>query len=711
MEYTFNGFELDEISRVLRKGDRRFKLEPKVFELLLYFCQQPNQAISRDTLISEVWSNRIVSYAAINRAISELRKVIEEEVTKPKVIITVSKIGYLFDAQVVLNNKRTSSDKSKLTEVSLDRHIQQSTMLVSKDIDLSKKIIDRVKAQASRDKITKKLFILMFIMIGMVVWYVFFYPLGNMQAAPMKLSIEKPITTLKGTSFKGDLSATGKDLVFLHKDKAHDLVQVWLKIEGQAAEKLTFDAFYYTYVIFAGTEYVLASRFTNLDERQCEIVKISLKNKSINKVFDCAQRAITNLSYAESTNTAYFNYRRSITNAFNIYSYQLDSNSLQQITFSDLTAEHGDFNLALSPSRSKLAVLEYRENHRAVLKFISLKSLGNEVELGPMISADSRISWLNEDQLLFADGEQLHAYDLLNQTTRVLRTNTNIGFAKAHAATNKIIYDKGEVIANIYQYPLERLETVTREAVTNSSFINYKMEFANLSKTIAYLSTDSGVKGVMIKREGEYPFNTHFPDKIRIISNLHWSSNDDFLLAGINKHIYLYDIRTQVWRLVQEKEDNIHFVHFIDVNNIAFSSKRSGQWQIWKMNLQTYALTQLTTKGGYSVQFSTNKQVAYLTKYNSEGVFKLNLSTKEESVLLPHHKVTAWRKWQVRGEKLYYIRKQELRQLDLGNQSNVLITTFEEKAPTSFSVSFDHSSVQRELVDVSSANIWLTKVE
>ena len=49
--------------------------------------------------------------------------------------------------------------------------------------------------------------------------------------------------------------------------------------------------------------------------------------------------------------------------------------------------------------------------------------------------------------------------------------------------------------------------------------------------------------------------------------------------------------------------------------------------------------------------------------------------------------------------------------LDLDRQRDSLIVTFEQKAPSSFSVSFDHRVVQRELLETSSANIWLTKIE
>ena len=709
MQYVFNGFRLDVKLSSLSKGDLKFKLEPRVLQLLLYFCQRPKQAITRDELIKDVWQDRVVGYAAINRAVGELRKVIEEEVTAPKIIITVSKVGYLFDSSVSVNNEAAALNDEKLITEEPKRHLVESQENAETKYASGTIYITNAPEENNPKKFnfTVALFIIVFSSILLSLLLV----ADRASTKPPTLTIEKPLTTLKGTSFKGDLSTTGQDLVFLYKKEANDAVQVWLKKSEQPAERLTHDDYYYTYAIFAGVDFVLASRFNNLDERECEIVKISLFNKAVEKIFNCAKRAITNLSYNLSINTAYFNYRRSITSAFNIYSYQIDTKNLQQLTFTDKTAAHGDFTLALSPSGKCLAVLEYRDNHQALLKFIAVNGQDGLVSLGPKFSANSRISWLSENQVLLTDGERLQLYDLHSQKTSVLGSNPSIGFAKAHAATKKIIFDKGNLIANIYQYPLASDNTANKEAVTNSSFLNYQMQFSNLTKQIAYLSTDSGEREIMIKPEGEHAVSTKFPEKISVISNLDWSDNDDFLLAGINQQLYLYNVNKQVWRLLLADEKSIHYVHFVDNDNIAFSSKQSGQWQIWQMNLQTQALTQLTTKGGYSVQFSDNKHVAYITKYNSLGIFKLDILAGTEQVLLSEHKVTSWKKWQLRDQKLYYIKQQDLHMLDLESKIDSFKATFELKAPASFSVSFDHSVVQRELLEASNANIWLTKIE
>ncbi|PKG81062.1 hypothetical protein CXF85_20080 [Colwellia sp. 75C3] len=702
MEYVFNGFSLDTKLSSLSKSNVRYKLEPRVFQLLLYFCKRSKQAITREELIKYVWQNRVVGYAAINRAIGELRKVIEEDVTDPKIIITVSKVGYLFDAQIMLIDEERYLPNEKLVSEKPEINEVKAKELCTLDFSVASK--------KSNKKTLNVVIIIPILLFTIVLLYLFIWR-NTVPMLSLTLAIEKPLTTLKGTSFKGDLSASGQDLVFLHKEKANDRVQVWLQKEGKKAERLTNDDTYYTYVIYADDAYVLASRFNNLEERNCEIVKVSLLNKVIESVFNCADRAMTNLSFHVESNTLFFNYRRSITSVFNIYSYQLDTKAFKQLTFSDVTADHGDFTLALSPSGNQLAVLEYRDKNQAILKFIALNGSDNKIVIGPTFSANSHVSWLSDSQLLLTDGDQLKQYDLLTQKTSILGVNTNYGYARAHALTKKIIFDKGKVTANIYQYPLLTEQVNTKQAVTNSSFINYEMKFSNLSKSVSYLSTDSGEAEIIIKLEGQRAYNAKFPGEISTFSNFDWSASDDFLMAGVNQKLYLYDINKQKWQLLLSQENSVHYVSFIDEGNIAFSSNKGGQWQIWGMNLPTKSVTQLTTQGGYSIQFGENKRSAYITKYNSPGIFQLDLETNIEKVLLPEYKITAWKKWQIVGQKLYYIKEQSLYQFDFTTQISSYMSMFELKTPGAFSVSFDHSVVQRELVEASYSSIWVTQIE
>ncbi|WP_075527369.1 response regulator transcription factor [Sporosarcina ureilytica] len=79
-------------------SDRKLEFTPKEFELLVYFIQNKNRVLSRDTLLSAVWNYDFAGDTRIvDVHVSHLRDKIEENSRKPMFIKTVRGIGYKFE--------------------------------------------------------------------------------------------------------------------------------------------------------------------------------------------------------------------------------------------------------------------------------------------------------------------------------------------------------------------------------------------------------------------------------------------------------------------------------------------------------------------------------------------------------------------------------------------------------------------------------------
>jgi class 3 adenylate cyclase/predicted ATPase len=100
MIYIFGAYELDTDRRVLRLAGTPVDLEPKVFDLLAYLIQHPDQFVSRDTLYAQLWSQQYVSEAALTYCIAEARKAVGDNGRAQRVIKTVYGRGYRFIAPV-----------------------------------------------------------------------------------------------------------------------------------------------------------------------------------------------------------------------------------------------------------------------------------------------------------------------------------------------------------------------------------------------------------------------------------------------------------------------------------------------------------------------------------------------------------------------------------------------------------------------------------
>ena len=101
MVWKFSNFELDEKLFQLRRSGQVIKLEPKVFDLLLYLFHHRDRVVSKDELLDQVWPGQFVSESVLPRNIRVLRKVLGDDRASQRFIETAHGRGYRFSAKAV----------------------------------------------------------------------------------------------------------------------------------------------------------------------------------------------------------------------------------------------------------------------------------------------------------------------------------------------------------------------------------------------------------------------------------------------------------------------------------------------------------------------------------------------------------------------------------------------------------------------------------
>lgn len=94
---VFGDIEIDrERRKVLRKG-KRLDLTAKEFDLLLLFATHPGKTYTREQLLELVWGYQFNGYDhTVNSHINRLRSKIEDDMSKPRYILTAWGVGYRF---------------------------------------------------------------------------------------------------------------------------------------------------------------------------------------------------------------------------------------------------------------------------------------------------------------------------------------------------------------------------------------------------------------------------------------------------------------------------------------------------------------------------------------------------------------------------------------------------------------------------------------
>lgn len=94
----FGDIEVNPASRTVYRAGQSVTLAPREFDLLLALIRHGGKAVSRVTLLREVWAYQpSVVTRTVDIHVAELRRKLEPDPAQPRHIITVWKVGYRLD--------------------------------------------------------------------------------------------------------------------------------------------------------------------------------------------------------------------------------------------------------------------------------------------------------------------------------------------------------------------------------------------------------------------------------------------------------------------------------------------------------------------------------------------------------------------------------------------------------------------------------------
>jgi DNA-binding winged helix-turn-helix (wHTH) protein/tetratricopeptide (TPR) repeat protein len=108
--YSFGAFELDEALYQLRHAAAVVKLEPRVFDVLLYLVRHRDRVVSKDELLNEVWHGQAVSESVLPTNVAAARRALRGDTAGRVAIQTVHGRGYRFVAAVEVRRPGTEAE-------------------------------------------------------------------------------------------------------------------------------------------------------------------------------------------------------------------------------------------------------------------------------------------------------------------------------------------------------------------------------------------------------------------------------------------------------------------------------------------------------------------------------------------------------------------------------------------------------------------------
>ncbi|MCI7441624.1 MAG: response regulator transcription factor, partial [Clostridium sp.] len=93
----FNGLSINKLSREVKINSEVLSLSPKEYELLVYLIDNEGVALSRDTILDNVWG--LDYYGDIRTVDTNVKRLREKLLDKANYIVTVRGSGYKFEVK------------------------------------------------------------------------------------------------------------------------------------------------------------------------------------------------------------------------------------------------------------------------------------------------------------------------------------------------------------------------------------------------------------------------------------------------------------------------------------------------------------------------------------------------------------------------------------------------------------------------------------
>lgn len=320
-------FCVDVTHAKLIHNNTEIAIEPKLFQLLLLFIENPNQVLTRETIIDRLWAGRYVTDNAMNKQIANLRKLLNDDPKNATYIQTVPKLGYRLICPLEVLDDQAHS-------------IELNTNSTNKNIFLFGAFFS-------------------LLLLGILLFVL---------TKPDENQINKPSHTLELTRQSGqELSPRvihgTNQLLYLRQQLNQKNTELWLKdITTEQTNKIILNK-QSLHTLIAGvknekTKYI-SVYYVRRKQKECNIVKAQLVHNQLKNavsLFNCSEKVLGNIQYNIKRNTIYYSARSPEQTGFQLYEYDLNTNQ-ESLLLQPSSTGMGNHAFDISPDGEKMLIM------------------------------------------------------------------------------------------------------------------------------------------------------------------------------------------------------------------------------------------------------------------------------------------------------------------------------------------------------------------
>ncbi|MBI2381442.1 MAG: PD40 domain-containing protein [Gammaproteobacteria bacterium] len=629
-DYQLGSWRVRPSLNRLESAGKVVSLEPRAMAALCHLAGKSGATVSKDELLAEVWGGIAVSDNAVSRVIAQLRKALDDDAQAPSYIETIVKKGYRLVTTV-------------------EPWVPSATAPSSHD------------APKPRGWQPVALFGLGLLGLGLLIALAGFTRL----APPETHGVLRPLTSLSGSEQDPAWSPDGRYLAFAHTPA--DTHQSRLYLRPRTGEPLT-----------RLTETGLSERapawspdgrrlvFLRGDLSACSILIATLAEPprfaDVRELAPCQHFPYATLRWG-ADGQIYLSDRETALTPVPSRLWRLDPRDGRRTALTEPPPHGlGDRAPALSPDGRVLAFLRTPYWSESEIRLRDLGS-GEERVLARLDHAPRSLSFSRDGRELVyednRDGGRVMGLPLDGDGPSLrFSTPTGVGALAAGPGPKELSFVSELSDSNLWATPLAGGEA---RRVTASSRYDGKAQFAPRDRRLAFASERSGRPALWLQEDGTDRMLAEVPDG-SAIHRLRWGPDGRRILISTgSRRLYLYALAGGKLSPVDTGTGGASLGEWApDGDWVYFSSDRDGDWQIWRTALAGGHAERVTRAGGYGGQADASGTRLFYTKYTSTGLWRMDLATGRESVLLPAFCPCAYDHWLLRPEGIYQLERQAL---------------------------------------------------
>ncbi|MCW9000784.1 MAG: winged helix-turn-helix domain-containing protein, partial [Kangiellaceae bacterium] len=210
------------------------QLEPQLMKLLTYLVERQNEVVTRDELANEIWTGVAIEDNTISRAITRLRKTLNDDYRQPQYIKTLPKRGYRLVAKVSEYHPQEGSDYNLAGGSLVANNLVHDSLASSDLIDNNLAAESVIGQNRAKTRVSSRLLLSIILTSLVVIAVIALVILQSNQTRPTPSTHydTRPLSSQTGREYSPSFSADGNHFVFVGNNQS----DTWLYLQQRGQD-------------------------------------------------------------------------------------------------------------------------------------------------------------------------------------------------------------------------------------------------------------------------------------------------------------------------------------------------------------------------------------------------------------------------------------------------------------------------------------------